>query len=171
MDKEIISIIKEQNKLLFENIYEQIKTATLEKRIDNVNNSRFLFHMIHSIDRYFINPFEYDYSPVEDLIQINENYSIISESREGYIEDDGYVISRNDLMIYMDYVKNKITDYLDSIDDNDLYKKPDNCPYTRMELILAQYRHSMFHCGMSEIATYDETGEWSKYTGLPYISK
>ena len=61
MDKEIISIIKEQNKLLFENIYEQIKTATLEKRIDNVNNSRFLFHMIHSMDRYFINPFEYDY--------------------------------------------------------------------------------------------------------------
>ena len=35
-----------------------------------------LFHMIHSMDKYFINPYDYDYSEVYDIIGIDENYSI-----------------------------------------------------------------------------------------------
>ncbi|MBR6383186.1 MAG: hypothetical protein IKS56_04290 [Lachnospiraceae bacterium] len=166
---DIVKIINEQTNILFINMYKQINRADLSCMIDNVNNSRFLFHMIHSMDKYFINPFDYDYSEVFNLIGIDEKYSIISESREGYIAAEGYVIPREKLVRYMDYVKDKIDKYLLGLSDEDLSKKPDNCEYTRLQMILAQYRHSMFHCGMSEIATYENTDEWLKYVGLKYI--
>ncbi len=166
---DIVRIINEQTKVLFVNMDEQINRADLSCMIDNVNNSRFLFHMIHSMDKYFINPYDYDYSEVYSLIGIDENYSIISESREGYIPDDGFVIPREKLIQYMDYVKEKIDKYLSGLSTEDLSEKPENCPYTRLQMILAQYRHSMFHSGMSEIATYDSTDEWLNYTGLAYI--
>ena len=166
---ELVTIIKEQTEMLFSNMYEQINHADLSCMVDNVNNSRFLFHMIHSTDRYFINPFDYDYSPAYELIGIDENYSIISESREGYIPDDGFVVPRQKLLSYMDYVRDKVNAYLDKLTDEDLSKKPENCPYTRMHMILAQYRHAMFHCGMSELATFDADGEWLEYTGIKYV--
>ena len=80
---ELVLIIKEQTEMLLRNMYEQVNHADLNCMTEDVNNSRFLFHMIHSMDRYFINPFDYDYSPVYELIGVNEDYSIISESREG----------------------------------------------------------------------------------------
>lgn len=167
--KDIVRIINEQTNVLLVNMYEQINRADLSCMIDNVNNSRFLFHMIHSMDKYFINPYDYDYSEVYNLIGIDENYSIISESREGYIADDGYVIPREKLVRYMDYVKAKIDNYFSGLSDEELSEKPADCPYTRLQMILAQFRHSMFHCGMSEIATYDNMDEWLNYTGLAYI--
>ena len=166
---EIIGIIKDQTNILFVNMYEQINRADLSCMIDNVNNSRFLFHMIHSMDKYFINPFDYDYSYVYSLIGIEEKYSIISESRDGYIPAEGYVIPREKLIEYMDYVKDKINKYLSELSDEDLSEKPDKCQYTRIQMILAQYRHSMFHSGMSEMATYESKGEWLDYKGLAYI--
>ena len=38
--------------------------------------------------------------------------------------------------------------YLDSLDDSMLYECPENCRFTRMELVLRQYRHLSFHTGM-----------------------
>ncbi len=166
---EITKIIKEQTDVLFANVYEQIKNADLTCMIESVNNSRFLFNMIHSMDKYFINPYDYDYSPAYELTGIKEEYSIISESREGYIFDPDYVVPREQLLCYMDLVKEKIHIYLDDLTDEALYQKPDGCPYTRIQMILAQYRHSMFHCGMSEMVTFDNTGKWLEYSGIAYI--
>ena len=167
--RETVKIIKDQSDILLRNMYEQINRAELSGMVDNVNNSRILFHMIHSMDKYFINPFDYSYDEVYKLTGIDEKYSIISESREGYIEDPDYVISKEILSAYMDFVKEKINRYLDNLNDEDLYKKPEGCKYTIMQMILAQYRHSMFHCGMSEMATFDNRGDWLEYTGIAYI--
>ena len=106
--REIVIIIKEQTDILFKNMYEQINNAELGCMVDNVNNSRFLFHMIHSRDKYFINPYDYSYDEVCKLTGIDEKYSIISESREGYLNDPDYVIAREILVTYMDFVKGKI---------------------------------------------------------------
>ncbi len=165
----IVNIIKEETAVLFANMYEQINKADLSCVIEDVNNSRFLFHMIHSTDKYFINPYDYDYSRAYELTGIDENYSIISESRKGYIADSDYVIPREKLLCYMDMVKEKVHKYLDELTDEALYEKPDGCPYSRLQMILAQYRHCMFHCGMSEMVTFDNSGEWLGYTGLAYI--
>ncbi|MCR5848052.1 MAG: hypothetical protein K6G75_08035 [Lachnospiraceae bacterium] len=79
------------------------------------------------------------------------------------------MIPRKKLEEYMDHVKEKISKYLSGLSDEELSEKPENCPYTRLQMILAQFRHSMFHCGMSELATYDSTDEWLKYIGIAYI--
>lgn len=168
MDRTLVKIITEQTEILFKNIEDQIAGAELESKLDNVNNSRFLFHMIHSADRYFVNPYAYRYEKMvaED---IDENYSIISQSREGYIGDDGFVIPREVLASYLQYVKLKVMLYLNTLTDKELSEKPKGCPHTRLALILGQYRHSMFHSGMSEIFTFDKTEKWLPYTGFKYI--
>ena len=164
----LVEIIKQQTEILFKNIDDQISGADLSSQLDNVNNSRYLFHMIHSMDRYFINPFVYSYN-AEQAGGIDENYSIISESREGFIPDDSFVVPRETLAAYFEYVKQKIRLYLDSLTDADLAQKPENCPHTKLALILGQYRHSMFHAALSESVTFENSGIWLPYTGFKYV--
>ena len=42
---------------------------------DGVNNSRYIFHYLHSMDRFFINPEDYVYEG-EKLFGIPENLSV-----------------------------------------------------------------------------------------------
>ncbi|MCR5764221.1 MAG: hypothetical protein K6G00_12650 [Treponema sp.] len=60
---------------------------------DGENNSRHIFHYLHSMDRFFINPCDYVYEG-EKLFGIDEKLSVIDPKREGYISDTGIVISR-----------------------------------------------------------------------------
>ena len=41
-----------------------------------------------------------------------------------------------------------------------LYEKPENCRFTRMELVLRQYRHLSFHTGMLNGQTALATGKF-----------
>ena len=50
--------------------------------------------------------------------------------------------------------------YLDALTDEMLYEKPENCPFTRMELVLRQYRHLSFHTGMLNGQTAVATGQF-----------
>ena len=58
------------------------------------------------------------------------------------------VLSDKQLLEYLDRIEEKTLDYLDSITDEMLYKKPENCPYTRMGLVLRQFRYRSFYTGM-----------------------
>ena len=49
---------------------------------------------------------------------------------------------------YLDSIEKKTLDYLRTLTDEMLYEKPKGCKYTRMELVLRQYRHLSFHTGM-----------------------
>ena len=91
MERILVKIITEQTEILFKNLEAQLKGADLEKMFDNVNNSRYLFHALHSLDRYFINPYRYEYK-MDEQLGLDENLSIIDEKREGYIEAAGVVI-------------------------------------------------------------------------------
>lgn len=51
-------------------------------------------------------------------------------------------------------------DYLDTLTDDMLYEKPENCRFTRMELILRQFRHISFHTGMLNGQTALATGQF-----------
>ena len=53
---EIISQIKNQTEINFINLKDQIEVAELETAYDGVSASRYIFHNLHSIDRFFINP-------------------------------------------------------------------------------------------------------------------
>ena len=81
--EKIINQIKKQQEINFINIEEQINKADLEAVFDGVNNSRYIFHNLHSMDRFFINPIGYVYEG-EKLFGIPENLSVISTSRAGF---------------------------------------------------------------------------------------
>ncbi|MBR6582078.1 MAG: hypothetical protein IKK80_00535, partial [Treponema sp.] len=58
---ELIFQLKNQQEINFSNILDQIQVADLETIFDGVNNSRYIFHYLHSMDRFFINPEDYVY--------------------------------------------------------------------------------------------------------------
>ena len=70
------------------------------------------------------------------------------------------MLSDEDLLAYLDHVEKKTFEYLDNLTDEMLYQKPDKCPYTRMELVLRQYRHLSFHTGMLNGQTAIATGKF-----------
>ena len=138
---EIIKQIKAQIEINFQNIKDQIEVADLEAVFDGVNGSRYIFHNLHSMDRFFINPAEYVYEG-EKLFGIPENLSVISTAREGFVEDTSIVIPREKLMAYFEFVTNKIEHYLENLTAEELIQKPQGSEYTRLELILGQMRHA-----------------------------
>lgn len=161
----IINQIKKQQEINFINIEEQINKADLEAVFDGVNNSRYIFHNLHSMDRFFINPIGYVYEG-EKLFGIPENLSVISTSRAGFEPDTSIVISRQQLLDYFGYVRAKINSYFDILKPEDLTDTPEGCEYTRLELILAQFRHMMWHVGLSSGIMFQSKGEWNVFTGL-----
>ena len=167
---EIIRQIKDQTEINFINIRDQIEIAELEAVFDGVNGSRYIFHNLHSMDRFFINPVNYEYEG-EKLFGISENLSVISTAREGYVEDTSIVISREKLLAYFEYVKSKIEKYFDQLTGDLLLQKPEGCDYTRLELILGQFRHQMWHVGLSSAITFEGKKIWNEFTGLSGLRK
>jgi len=168
--EEIIAQIKAQQEINFINVREQIQMADLETVFDGENNSRYIFHYLHSLDRFFINPCDYVYEG-EKLFGIPENLSVIDSNREGYVADSTIVVEREKLLSYLDYVEEKINLYFETLTAEDLLQKPKGCDYSRLELILAQFRHLMWHVGLSSGITFSAKGEWNHFTGLSALNK
>ena len=70
------------------------------------------------------------------------------------------VLSDAQLLDYLAAVEKKTMDYLDSLTDDQLAEKPEGCRYTRMELVLRQFRHISFHTGMLNGQTAVATGQF-----------
>jgi hypothetical protein len=133
---ELCKIIKDTVKPNFLNIRTSILTYDRNALCCGAPCWRWAYHALHSADKWFINPFVYE---------------------EPYFHEDGMdnpenptnvVLSDAQLLSYLDLIEKKTNAYLYSLTDNMLYEKPENCIYTRMELVLRQYRHLSFHTGM-----------------------
>ena len=164
--EEIIKQIKKQQEINFKNVEDQIRFADLETVFDNENNSRYIFHYLHSMDRFFINPSTYVYEG-----SIEENLSIIDSARAGYIDDKSIVVPRKQLLEYFESVKSKINTYFETLTVEQLIEKPEGCEYSRLEFILAQFRHLMWHTGVSSAITFISKGKWNEFTGLAGLRK
>ncbi|MCM1167526.1 MAG: DinB family protein, partial [Ruminococcus sp.] len=53
--------------------------------------------------------------------------------------------------------------YLDALTDGELYESPPDCSFTRMELVLIQFRHLSTHVGMLNGQTIERTGRFPVY--------
>lgn len=78
--EEIVRQIKNQQEINFINVRDQIEMADLEKKFDGENNSQYIFHYLHSLDRFFINPCDYVYEG-EKLFEIPEGLSAIAPTQ------------------------------------------------------------------------------------------
>ena len=69
-------------------------------------------------------------------------------------------LSDEELLGYLYRVWQKTFRFIDELDDEKLYEKPPICPYTRLELVLMQFRHISFHTGMINGQTAERTGKF-----------
>lgn len=112
---------------------------------------RFVYHMLHSADKWFFNPFEY------------EEPDFHSSGMDNPDNDCAIELSDAELLEYLAKIRKKTCDYLDALTDEELCEKPKNCPYTRLELALRQFRHLSFHTGMLNGQTAERRGKFPKY--------
>ena len=133
---ELCKIIKDTVKPNFLNIRTSLRTYDRDALCCGAPCWRWAYHALHSADKWFINPFVYE-EPI-----FHENGMDNPENPTSVILSDAQLLS------YLDLIEKKTMNYLASLTDNMLYEKPENCIYTRMELVLRQYRHLSFQTGM-----------------------
>ena len=72
-------------------------------------------------------------------------------------------LSDTELVEYLEKVRQKTFGYLDALTDKELYECPENCEFTRMDLVLIQFRHMSFHTGMLNGQTVEQKGKFPVY--------
>ena len=145
---QLCRIIKETVEPNFLNIRTSIRTYDRNALCCGAPCWRWVYHALHSADKWFINPNDY------------EEPSFHEEGMDNPDNPTSVVLSDQQLLAYLDAVEKKTMDYLDSLTDEMLYEKPEGCRYTRMELVLRQFRHLSFHTGMLNGQTALATGRF-----------
>ena len=145
---ELCKIIRDMVIPNFMNIRTSLRTYDRDALCCGSPCWRWAYHAIHSADKWFINPFVYDEPPFHE------------EGMDNPDNPTTVVLSDEQLLEYLDAVEKKTLDYIDSLTDEMLYECPENCEYTRMELVLRQFRHISFHTGMLNGQTALATGKF-----------
>ncbi len=145
---ELCMIIKNTVRPNFRNIRTSILTYDRNALCVGAPCWRWVYHALHSADKWFINPFEY------------EEPSFHVEGMDDPEKPCDAVLSDEQLLKYLDEIEEKTYAYLEGLTDDMLSEKPSGSRYTRLELILRQFRHISFHTGMLNGQTILEKGEF-----------
>lgn len=150
-------IIKdEMNRVLWEvnNIIHCVPDQLWNKLYCEMPMWKHIYHMLHSLDQWYINPRVYVQPPChkEGL----NNLDFVSDTS----------LSREDIENHFRIVRKKIIKYDNSLTADILLQKPERCEWSRFELILAQHRHLHSHLGMIMGFIIEDTGKWPKVLGL-----
>lgn len=117
-----------------------------------------IYHMLHSLDTWYINPRDPQYRQPSIHEDGLDNLDFVSAK----------ALSRNEINAYFADIKVKIGGYLEGLKDEALLEYPINCPYTRFTLILGQFRHLHSHMGMIMGFIIEATGNWPRVLGLEH---
>jgi len=153
MSCELVNSIKKNTNHLFKSADITLQTCNLDFILCDLPVWKHVYHMLHSCDRFFINPNEY----TEPDFHVDGLNSLDEMSKK--------VLSRDDLSRYLEQVRNKIMQYIDSLTDDMLYEIPTGCNGNRLSLILSQYRHFYAHLGNINATTIIETNKWPRVAG------
>jgi hypothetical protein len=142
---------------MFKNVKETLEIVPSSKFNDLTCGQpywRHFYHLIHSIDQWFVDPNNY----VEPMF-----------SEKGLNKLEGKPqkkLSKTLLMKYFKIVENKIIKYIGTLDDSVLSKKAKNSKFAKLEYIIGQNRHVLYHVGFIHACVKKETGIWPEYFGL-----
>ena len=151
---DLVAAIKNHAEVMFQNADIMLQTCNLDFTLCDFPIWKHVYHMLHSCDQWFINPNRYD---EPDFHEPNMNsLNIMTEK----------VLSREDLLTYLESVHMKIIGYIDSLTDETLYELPQGCTTNRLSLILSQQRHFYAHLGNINATTIIETNEWPRVIGI-----
>lgn len=149
----LCQIIKKQVLPNFINLETAIKTYDRNALVCGSPAWRYVYHTIHSADKWFFNPFVYaELDFHEDGMDNPDNPCSVE-------------LSDQQLLEYLHAVKDKTLHYIDSLTDEMLGEKPEDCPYTRFDLVLRQFRHISLHTGMLNGLTVERTGKFPVFVG------
>lgn len=154
MSRKLVDSIINQTKTLLFNLKITIHTCEMNDVLFKVPIWQRLYYNMHSLDQWFINPECY----LEPSFHEPGLNSLDTPSEK--------VLTKKELEIYFSEIENKIIEYLNQLDDNMLAEKPENCSFTRLELILGQYRHLMYQVGIINTATTFKTNKKPKIIGM-----
>ena len=131
-----------------QNVLDCIPDAIWDKPYGGAPLWQYIYHMLHALDQWFINPRDNDFIEPPIHAPHLQDLAIYPAAR----------LSRRQIGEYFYTIKAKLSLYLTSLHDEDLLQRPENCPWTRLTLILAQYRHLHLHLGMLMGFVLAETG-------------
>ncbi len=149
----LCQIIKKQVLPNFINLETAIMTYDRNALVCGSPAWRYVYHTIHSADKWFFNPFVYTEPDFhEDSMDNPDNPCSVE-------------LSDQQLLKYLYAVKDKTLQYIDGLTDEMLLENPENCKYTRFDLMLRQFRHISLHTGMLNGLTVERTGKFPMFIG------
>lgn len=154
MSRGLIQTIEAQTTILFHNVDTTIATCDMSFVLCGMPIWKHVYHMLHSCDRWFINPERY----IEPDFHEDGLNSLDIQSEK--------VLSRENLQDYLSFIKAKVFEYLEGLSDSDLSEKPIGCRHNRLALILGQCCHLYAHLGNINCTTMIETEKWPRVVGL-----
>lgn len=137
-----------------ENLIECIPYELWEKRYDAIPMWKYVYHMLFSMDRWYINPEDSSYVAPDFHIPGLNDLNVIPKEES---------ISKEQLKDYFKRIEIKINDYIDALQDEELSEMPEGCDMTRFRLILGQIRHWHRHMGLIYGFIVEDAGKW------PYV--
>lgn len=154
MSKILVNTIIDQTKILFFNFSVTLKTCDMNYVLCDMPIWKHIYHTLHSLDQWYINPERYDEPPFHEPKLNSLDYPVGDK-----------VLSREELTDYFDTIQTKIMNYLDSLNDDDLCEKPVGCKYNCLSLVFGAFRHLYAHLGNINATTIVETNEWPRVVG------
>ena len=115
------------------------------------------YHMLHSCDRWFINPARYNEPPFHT--------PGLNSLDDQMFEPN---LTREDLLAYLDTIRVKVLAYMDATTDEQWAQTPEGYPATRLELLLGQFQHFCGHMGNINAVTMQRTGKWPRMVGMEW---
>lgn len=150
---ELANAIQKQTEVLFVNADIMLRTCDPDFVLCDMPIWKHVYHMLHSCDRWFINPAHY----AEPEFHEPDLNSLDVESQK--------TLSREELLAYLESVRAKVLRYADSLTDDMLYEIPPGCTCNRLALILSQMRHFYAHLGNINATTILQTNQWPRVIG------
>lgn len=157
--KSIASIIKEQSeRALWEvkNVIDCVPEELWEVQYSGMPCWKHIYHMLHSLDLWFINPRDQNYQePIFHEKDLN-NLDVTSTK----------YLTKEELVSYFTEIEKKLAAFLSGLRDDQLMEYPPGCEYCRFTLIVAQFRHLHTHMGMIMGFLIRDKDLWPRVLGL-----
>lgn len=157
MKNSLVNMIALQTNVLFQNIQitlDEITDMQLIPELSDMPLWKHVYHMLHSLDQWYINPNRYE----EPDFHVDNLNSLFKSSEK--------ILTKEELQKYFNSVKNKIQSYLATLTDADLEYNPEEYKFSRLVLILGQFRHASYHMGMIHSFIRSKSGKWPTFMGL-----
>ena len=138
-----------------ENLIVCVPDELWNKRYDSIPLWKYLYHMLYSMDRWFINPNDPSYR--------DPDFHTDHSADLNAVPADDECISREQINGYFLHIKEKIQKYIQALTDDKLGECPENCELSRLRLIIGQHRHWHRHMGVVYGFIVEDTGMW------PYV--